>query len=172
MSWIMVDVEADGPIPGDYSMVSIGAVKVEPSLSKTFYAELKPISEKWVPEALSVCHFTREQTESFENPHDTMQRFALWLEKECGSHLFFISDNSGFDWQFTNWYFHHFLGVNPFGFGSTDLLSLYNGLVKDMYQNFKHLRKTVHSHNALQDALGNAEALLQLHEKLNLKINW
>ena len=65
-----------------------------------------------------------------------------------------------------------FLGVNPFGFGSTDQLSLYSGIVKDMYQNFKHLRKTVHSHNALQDALGNAEAMLELREKFELKINW
>lgn len=23
-----------------------------------------------------------------------------------------ISDNNGFDWQFMNWYFHHFLGRN------------------------------------------------------------
>ena len=26
----------------------------------------------------------------------------------------FISDNNGFDWQFINWYFHHFTGSNPF----------------------------------------------------------
>lgn len=36
MSYVMVDIEADGPIPGDYSMVSFGAVIVEPSLSKAF----------------------------------------------------------------------------------------------------------------------------------------
>jgi len=29
--------------------------------------------------------------------------------------LLFISDNDGFDWQFVNWYFWHFLGQNPFG---------------------------------------------------------
>ena len=29
MTFIMVDIEADGPIPGDYSMVSFGAVIVE-----------------------------------------------------------------------------------------------------------------------------------------------
>ena len=28
MSWIMVDIEADGPIPGDFSMIEIGAVLV------------------------------------------------------------------------------------------------------------------------------------------------
>ena len=26
MSYVMVDIEADGPIPGDYSMVCFGAV--------------------------------------------------------------------------------------------------------------------------------------------------
>jgi hypothetical protein len=36
MSYFMIDVETDGPIPGDYSMISIGAVVVEPSLTKTF----------------------------------------------------------------------------------------------------------------------------------------
>ena len=50
----MVDIEADGPIPGDYSMVCFGAIVVEPSLEKTFYGQLKPISEKWIPDALKV----------------------------------------------------------------------------------------------------------------------
>jgi hypothetical protein len=45
MSYVMVDVESDGPIPGDYSMVSFGAVVVEPGLEKRFYGELRPISE-------------------------------------------------------------------------------------------------------------------------------
>jgi len=43
MSFIMVDIEADGPIPGDYSMISIGAIVVETTLSKTFGGFLKPI---------------------------------------------------------------------------------------------------------------------------------
>ena len=42
MSQIIVDVESDGPIPGDYSMVCFGAIVVEPSLKKTFYGRLKP----------------------------------------------------------------------------------------------------------------------------------
>ena len=33
----MVDVESDGPIPGDYSMISFGAIIVEPTLNRTFY---------------------------------------------------------------------------------------------------------------------------------------
>jgi len=37
MSFISVDIEADGPIPYKYGMVCFGAVIVEPTLSKTFY---------------------------------------------------------------------------------------------------------------------------------------
>ena len=54
MSYIMVDVESDGPIPGDYSMVCFGAVVVEPGLPRTFYGRLKPISESWDEGALKV----------------------------------------------------------------------------------------------------------------------
>ena len=56
----MVDIESDGPIPGDYSMVCFGAVVVEPGLEKTFYGQTKPISGKWIPEALAISGFSRE----------------------------------------------------------------------------------------------------------------
>lgn len=166
----MVDTEADGPIPGDYSMISFGAVIVEPSLSNVFYGKLKPISEKWEPEALKVCGFTREETLSFEDPRTVMEKFAGWIAESSKGRPMFISDNNGFDWQFINWYFHHFLGQNPFGFSSTNLGSLYKGLVKDTFKNFKHLRKTKHTHNPVDDARGNAEALLELAREFNLKI--
>jgi hypothetical protein len=54
MPYMMVDIEADGPIPGDYSMISFGAIVVEPTLDRVFSARLKPISETWLPEALAV----------------------------------------------------------------------------------------------------------------------
>ena len=49
--------------------------------------------------------------------------------------------------------------------------SLYKGVVKDTFANFKHLRKTRHTHNPLDDARGNAEALLQIQQEYGLKIN-
>ena len=170
MSYVMVDIEADGPIPGDYSMISFGAVIVEPSLSKTFYGKLKPISEKWAPEALKVSGFTREETLGFEYPKSVMERFFAWIGKNSKDRPIFISDNNGFDWQFINWYFYHFLGQNPFGFSSMNLGSLYKGLVRDTFKNFKHLRKTKHTHNPVDDAKGNAEALLELAQEFNFKI--
>jgi hypothetical protein len=169
MSFVMVDIEADGPIPGDYSMVSLGAVIVEPGLSRTFYGQLRPISDQWLPDALAVSGHSREETLGFEEPKPVMERFKGWLQRECPQRRVFISDNNGFDWQFVNWYFHHFTGGNPFGFSSQNLGSLYKGLVRDMTQRFKHLRKTRHTHHPVDDARGNAEALLAMKD-MGLKI--
>jgi len=166
----MVDIESDGPIPGDYSMICFGAVVVEPGLNRTFYGKLRPISEKFIPEALAVSGFSREQALAFDAPEGVMVQFADWLRGVSKERLMFISDNNGFDWQFMNWYFHHFTGKNPFGFSSTNLGSLYKGIVKDTFQTFKHLRKTRHTHNPVDDAVGNAEALLTMKDVLGLKI--
>ena len=166
----MVDIEADGPIPGDYSMVCFGAVIVEPGLARSFYGKLRPISEQWIPEALKVSGFSREETLEFDDPGEVMERFAAWLADECAGKLFFIADNNGFDWQFINWYFHHFIGRNPFGYSSQNLGSLYKGLVKSTFKNFKHLRKPRHTHHPVDDARGNAEALLEMKNAMGLKI--
>jgi hypothetical protein len=82
----------------------------------------------------------------------------------------FVSDNNGFDWQFINWYFHELTGANPFGHSSTNLGSLYKGVVKDTSKNFKHLRRAKHTHHPVDDARGNAEALLHMRDTLGLKI--
>jgi hypothetical protein len=118
----MVDVEADGPIPGDYSMICFGAVVVRDGLEQTFYGRLKPISERWIPEALAVSGFSREATLGFDDPKEVMESFARWLH----------------------------------------LGSLYKGMVKDTTRNFKHLRQTAHTHHPVDDARGNAEALLAM----------
>ena len=167
----MVDVEADGPIPGDYSMISFGAIIVEPGLNRTFYGQLRPISSAFVPAALAVSGFSREECLGFPDPQGVMEQFRQWITANCQGRTLFISDNNGFDWQFINWYFHHFLGQNPFGFSSTNLGSLYKGLQKDTFANFKHLRKTKHTHHPVDDARGNGEALLQM-QGMGLKIRF
>ena len=169
MTYVMVDVETDGPIPADYSMICLGAVVVDESLDKRFYGQLKPISEQWIPESLKISGFSRNQTQQFDAPKEVMEKFSAWIEVSCAGTPLFISDNNGFDWQFVNYYFHHFLGNNPFGFSSTNLGSLYKGLVKDTSKNFKHLRNTAHTHDPLDDAVGNAEALLHMIRKMELR---
>jgi len=62
-------------------------------------------------------------------------------------------------------------GNNPFGHSSTNLGSLYKGIKNDMFTNFKHLRKTIHTHHPVDDAKGNAEALLYMKNEMGLKIS-
>jgi len=168
--YIVVDVEADGPIPGDYSMVCFGAV-LQKDTSKTFFGKLQPISENYIPEALAVSGYTRDETLDFPDPVLTMQEFETWiLSVTEGGRPVFIADNNGFDWQFINWYFHHFLKRNPFGHSSSNINSLYHGVVRSTFKSFKHLRKTKHTHNPLDDALGNTEALNAIIAKYNVAI--
>lgn len=168
--YLSVDCEFDGPIPGDYSMVSFGAVVIDEQLDKHFYGELKPISDKFVPSALEACKMTREQTLLFPDPKKTMAEFDDWMcslkdhPSNPNYRFMFLSDNNGKDFAFMDWYFHHFLNHNPFGHSSFNIGSYYKGLKGDMTANFKHLRKTKHSHNAYEDAYGNAEAFLEMNK--------
>jgi hypothetical protein len=170
MSYVMVDVESDGPAPGLYSLVCFGAIVVTPALDQTFYGQLRPISDRFIPEALAISGFSREQHEQFADPAVTMKQFADWVAATAGRRPMFISDNNGFDWSFINYYFHRFTGGNPFGHSSQNLGSLYKGVVKDAFATFKHLRQTAHTHHPVDDARGNAEALLRIKRELGLKI--
>jgi len=170
MSYFMVDIESDGPIPGDYSMVCFGAVLVDSKLDRTFYGAMKPISAQFVPEALAVSGFSREETLAFNEPKAVMAEFHDWIKANSKGRPIFISDNNGFDWMFICWYFHHFLGENPFGFSSRRLGDLYCGLEKDTFAQWKHLRKTKHTHNPVDDAMGNAEVLLMMKKEMGLNI--
>jgi hypothetical protein len=173
MSWIMVDVEADGPAPGLYSMASFGAVVVLDGLKDTFYSEiLRPLEgAQWIDEAIAVSNITREQMLAGADPAQRMADFATWLKGVCQGKPMFVSDNNGYDWQFMNWYLWKFTGGNPFGHSSTNLGSLFKGMEKSMFRNFKHLRKTAHTHNPVDDVIGNAEALLYMKNVMGLAIS-
>jgi hypothetical protein len=81
MSFVVVDVEADGPIPADFSMVCFGAVLFEDALDQSFYGRTRPISQRFVPEALAVSGSSREEHLAFDDPKAVMERFAAWLEQ-------------------------------------------------------------------------------------------
>jgi len=169
MSLFSVDVESDGPCPGLYSMISIGCVKygAHDNPEHGFHANIRPISDDYIPEALAVSGFTREECDDFESPASAMVRFAAWLKMEGGGRPVFVSDNPAFDWQFVNYYFHKYLGANPFGFSARRIGDFAAGLEGDFYstQKWKKLRRTKHTHNPLDDARGNAEALHTLIER-------
>jgi hypothetical protein len=98
-----------------------------------------------------------------------MRQFAQWIGETTPVARCSFPIKTGSNWQFVNWYFHAFLGENPFGHSSTNLGSLYKGLVKDVKKSFKHLRRSRHTHHPVDDARGNAEAFLQMKDALGLK---
>ena len=171
MSFYIIDCESDGPIPGEYSMVCLGAVKVEKNLDKTFYGKIKPISNIWQADALAISGFSREEHLTFDEPEKVMKDFANWIKETSIGTPIFVSDNNGYDFSFANYYFHKYYGSNPFGWSSRRLGDLYCGMKMDARANWKHLRKTNHTHNPVDDAMGNAEALLAM-QKMGLKIKF
>lgn len=165
MSYIVVDVESDGPLLGTNSMVCFGAVVVEPSLSKTFYGKTKPISPWFNPEALAISGFSREEHEQFENPEKVFKEFEAWIEKNSKGRPVLISDNNSYDASWINWYFHTYLGKNPFGWSSRRIGDMFAGFYNNPFYKWKQHRKTSHTHHPVDDAKGNAEALLYLQER-------
>lgn len=133
---IFVDCEGHGPAPtlNDSALFEFGAVAY-PS-RQTF-------------------HGIGATKETFEN-------FDKWILSmiEKGFRPLFVSDNPAYDWQFINYYFHLFLGKNPFGHSARRIGDFYAGLVGNFTDgsSWKKLRVTVHDHNPVNDAMGNLEA--------------
>ena len=170
MSVYVVDCESDGPVPGLYSMVCFGVVKVDMTLSKIFYGKIKPISDDWIPESLSISGFSRDEHLTFDEPEKVMKEFAEWIKETSIGTPIFMSDNNGYDFSFVNYYFHKFYGSNPFGWSSRRIGDLYCGMKMDTRSRWKQLRKTNHSHMPIDDAMGNAEVILEM-KKMGLKID-
>lgn len=173
--FVSVDIEADGPIPGDYSMVSLGACLVDnPEVG--FYIEIKPISDKFIPEAIGVTELDRNRLiADGTEPQVAMQQFADWIQKMCGAEgrPVFVAFNATFDWMFAHWYFEHFLGQDPFGISGWDIKAYYAGVAKKYLWaetsknklDKEFLSARPHTHNALDDAREQAEIFERLRRK-------
>lgn len=191
--YVSVDIEADGVIPGPYSMVSIGAsiagwadfegehIRIDDpeQLGFTFYAELKPISDDWDPQALAVGKLKKFDdsddtdgrkkraylTENGQEPKEAMEAFNRWIDsiiEETGCrNVVFMEYPGGYDWMFTYWYLQAFTGRSPFGHSKKiGLKSYYAGRArKRINQSVKAkmprklFSKRPHTHTADDDAI-------------------
>jgi DNA polymerase III epsilon subunit-like protein len=163
--YISVDIETAGPIPGEYSMLSIGACAVENS-EHSFYVELQPINDNADPAALAVCKLSMETLKEIgKDPTAAMLEFSGWINQIAGGrNPVFVGFNASFDWGFVNWYFHKFLGKNPFGIGALDIKAYYMGLSGCTWGETKSSKlpgefqpSIPSAHNALGDARAQAE---------------
>lgn len=164
--FISVDVETSGPIPVEYSLLTIGACCVDDD-KKTFSAALKPITDKADPKALEVTGLSLEDLRlRGDDPSVAMRSFSDWITTVAGNDAtpIFVGLNAAFDWSFVNYYFHRFIGDNPFGFAALDIKSYYMGAASTSWEDTKSSRLqqalqpvTQPNHNAVRDAIYQAE---------------
>jgi DNA polymerase III epsilon subunit-like protein len=172
--FISVDIETSGPIPGEFSMLSIGACLVD-TPETTFERTLKPLNRNSDPEALAVTGFSLEALErTGAEPRHAMIEFDMWVKAACGvgGTAVFVGLNAPFDWSFINYYFHRFYGENPFGFTALDIKAYYMGVTGSSWRDTRSsvmasrlLPSHRGNHNAVQDAVYQAE-LFRLTRRL------
>ena len=181
--YISGDIEADGPIPGPYSMLSFGLAvagtfdgstfeALDPS-ELTFYRELKPISEYFESGALQVSGLDREElAERGSDPAGAMQDAARWVREQAGTFRpVLVGYPVVFDWLFLHWYFVRFVGESPFGFGSAlDIKTIYQQKARVTFDRAGRAQLPAefstgrpHTHNALEDAIEQAEIFNRLY---------
>lgn len=163
--YVSVDVESSGPTPGAYSLLSIGACVVGDT-GEEFYVEIKPINDAYVPEAIEVAGKSMEEFAlSGQTAEDAMISFRNWVVLVAGNASpIFVGFNAAFDWSFINWYFHTYIGENPFGIGGIDIKAFYMGMsgcswedTRSSHIPAKFKGGSPHTHNALDDAKEQAE---------------
>lgn len=176
--YFSVDVETDGPIPGRFSMLSFalvyagafdGKIFYQPPEYKThFYTEMRPIFSEFEVEAMQVNGLDRnELILKGANPYDAMTNAASWVESIVGkAEPVFVAYPLSFDWTWMYWYFVQFSASgSPFGFSkcfdiktamALTLGRTIRSVGKERIPNVLK-SKSPHTHNALDDAIGQAE---------------
>jgi hypothetical protein len=181
--YISVDVEADGPIPGPYSMLSFGMAVAgafdgrtyRPAAigEQTFYRELRPIGPSFEPDALAASGLDRERLRvEGADPSDAMTAASEWVGSVREHRRpVFVAYPLVYDWLFMYWYFKRFSkSGSPFGFSSAiDMKTMY--AVKARVTIAKATKSQMpaevlssrpHTHNALDDALEQADMFNRL----------
>ena len=163
--YVSTDVESDGPIPGEYSMLSFGSVALlsDKTVVDTFSANLELLPEasqdpdtmQWwqgQPEAWAECR------RDLQTPETAMKAYVQWLN-DLPARPVFVGYPASFDFMFICWYLNRFAGENPFSYVALDMKTLaFTLLGLDFHQVYKSTMpkrwfdENVKSHVALSDA--------------------
>ena len=183
--YFSADVETDGPIPGPYSLLSFAMVyagrfdgsRLErpAALDRTFYRELRPISDSFQLEALKVNGLDRDRLlREGEAPESVMTAASEWIRSLAnGGQPVLVAYPLSFDWAWLYWYFVRFSKHgSPFEHSRCfDLKTAFavkshrpiaeagrSQLLPDLTS------KRAHTHHALDDAKEQAEIFANLFE--------
>ena len=178
ITYVSVDVEADGPVPGIYSMLSIGAAAFtlgNKTPIATFEANLRPLPGATThPETMA---WWKTQPDAWEyvckdqqDPEVVMRKFRAWFDNLPG-HRVVVGFPLTFDFAFINWYLTKFTGYpTPLGFSGLDIKTLAAAKLNIPFQEAtkKNMPKRWfkgcprHTHKALDDAIGQGILLLNI----------
>ena len=190
-TYVVCDIEADGPIPGPHSMISLGAVAVNKVGQKfgEFEINFLPLENakphpkvmKWImteaPEALE--HTKHNQV----SPKEGMNKFGDWL-LSLPSPRVMAAHPAPLDYMWINWYIQTFLAERletvPFSmpffdrkgqtafdiksYAAAVLQKDYKDIGRDDYSLDLH-DNTKHTHKAIDDAREYAQLLIKLLNK-------
>jgi hypothetical protein len=183
--YFSADVETDGPIPGPYSILSFALVYAGSfdgqdfdrprDYRRSFYRELRPISDTFEPEALRVNGLDRNRLCLHgESPEKAMTDAAEWVHEVAGSaRPVLVAYPLSFDWTWLYWYFIRFSAKgSPFNHSrcfdiKTAIAVKARIPVSEAGRPklFPFLRSDrVHTHNALEDATEQAEIFANVFE--------
>jgi len=183
--YFSADVETDGPIPGPFSMLSFGLVVAGSfdgkvfsrpiRYDKSFYRELRPISDEFQVEALRVNGLDRERLlREGSAPSAAMTEAAEWVTALAGrARPILVAYPLSFDWSFLYWYFTRFSNAgSPFNHSQCfDIKTAFAVKARipiataGRKQLMPSLRSNgIHTHNALDDAIEQAEVFANLFE--------
>jgi hypothetical protein len=181
--YFSADVETDGPIPGPYSMLSFALVlagafngrefSAPTNFEKTFYRELRPISDTYQSEALRVNGLDRDRlVREGGDPATVMTEAARWVKDLAGSaNPILVAYPLSFDWSWLYWYFTKFAkDGSPFNHSLCyDVKTAYAvkaGVPISEAGRSKLLPSlrpdSTHTHHALDDAKEQAEVFARL----------
>jgi len=169
--YVSTDIEADGPIPGPFSMLSFGsaAYLADKTLVSTFEANLEtlpgattdPKTMLWwktQPKGWEACH------QNLIAPEIAMKEYVVWIKNLPGKPVF-VAYPAGFDFTFIHWYLTKFTGENPFSHSALDIKTYAMAMLKSEYRETTKRKmpphwfdqKLKHSHVALEDAIEQGE---------------
>lgn len=176
--FVSVDIEADGPIPGPHSMLSIGAVaynedgeaiaEYTANLDTLEGATPHPRMEAWwqhFPEAWA-AH--RENTRP---PEQVMPEFADWVENLPGNPIF-TAWPATWDFMWIYWYLMRFTDRRSFGEHGIDMRSYAMGMRRRSFRECgkpylpdRWFPEQEHNHIALDDAREQGELFINMRQE-------
>jgi len=139
IDYVSVDIEASGPVPGRFSMLSVGATLVSvtrgepPKIGASFYAELQPLPGAGADEtALAYAGGLRPEklAESGRPPAEALRDLNAFLQLQSVRRPVFVAHCASFDWMFVAWYYGHTGVPNPFGYAALDTKALAMGRLR------------------------------------------